>query len=174
MIVGNECFSIYREYGNGGKVLLMKGLDKTKPDYHDILTIACRFACRGQEVKVLSPVHYKDLLYHMVFGDLIGTRCWRKCPDLSIDGLFYEYESYVRPWNKKKVSRMLSNGMGQSSHIIIDNNKGAADRHIKKLVQARLHLRAPLCEVWLFDKGEIHLLYKNNREENSSLRGNAP
>ena len=69
---------------------------------------------------------------------------------------------------------MLSNGLQQSSRVIIDNNKGAVDRHIGKLIQARLNLHAPIEEVWIYEKGSIRLIYKNNREDESSLRGNAP
>lgn len=174
MCVNEDLFALYRKYENGGQVLLMKGLDKLKPDYKDLIVIADCFAKLGKNVRVLTSVHYKDPVYHIVFGDLIGTRYYRKCPDLLVNATFYEYESYNRPWNKKKIQRMISNGLRQSSFIIIDNNKGAIDRHIRKLIQARLNLNAPIEEVWIYEKGTIRPIYKNNREENSSLRGNAP
>lgn len=167
-------FVLYKRFESGGSVWLMRGLEKSKPDFKDLLTIAQCFARSGYEVCLLIPVHYKDPLYSQVFGELIGTRYYRKCPDLLINGMFYEYESYSAPWTKRKVSHMLSSGMKQSSRLIIDNNKGASDRHIRKLIQARLHLNAPLDEVWLYERGEVRHIYKNNREDNSSLRGNAP
>ena len=169
-----DVFVLSREYDKGGQVLLMKGLDKSKPDYRDLLVIADCFARLGKKVLVLNSLHYKDPMYHYVFGNLIGTRYYRKCPDLLVDDTFYEYESYNRPWNKKKIQRMISNGLRQSSYIIIDNNKGAVDRHIKKLIQARLNLNAPIDEVWIYEKGTIRPIYKNNREDKPSLRGNAP
>jgi hypothetical protein len=144
------------------------------PDYRDLMAVAKSFARQGRNVDLLAAVHYKDPLYQIVFGRLIGTRYYRKCPDLLIDGRYYEFESFIAPWTKKKVSHMLSSGMKQCSRLIIDNNKGASDRHIRKLIQARIHLNAPLDEVWLYEKGEVRLFYKNNREDDSSLRGNAP
>ena len=83
--------------------------------------------------------------------------------DLLVDNYFYEYESYEKPWCKKKIQRMLTHGTRQSSRIIINNNKGAVDRHIRKLIMARVNLNAPIDEVWKYEKGEIHLLYKKQQ-----------
>ena len=159
----NELFITYKLFFPRGKVLLMKSLDKTKSDYNDLIVIAFCFARLGHTVKVLNNVHYKDSLYKKVFGSLIGTRYYRKCPDLLVDDLFYEYESYEKPWRKQKIQRMLTNGIRQCSRIIINNNKGAVDRHIRKLIMARVNLNAPLEEVWLYEKGNIRLLYKKQQ-----------
>ena len=85
---------------------LMTGLDKTSSDYDELISIACCFAHTGKNVKVLAPVHYKDPQYRRVFGALIGTRYERKCPDLLINDIFYEYESYIRPFSPGKLSDM--------------------------------------------------------------------
>ena len=160
--VRNLC-AVICKFKSGGVVYSMKGMDKSREDYHDLVSISKAFAKMGREVFILSPVHYKDPNYALVFGNLIGTRYYRKCPDLLVDGLYFEYESYKAPWTKRKVSHMLSSGMKQSSRLIINNNKGASDRHIRKLIQARLHLNAPLDEVWIYEKGEIRLIYKKQQ-----------
>ena len=152
-------FVLYREYMNGGKVLLMNGLNKSKEDFHDLLVIATCFARLGHTARVLGPVHYKDPVYKMVYAPLIGTRYYRKCPDLMIDNSYYEYESYVKPWKKEKVQRMLTHGLRQSSRVIINNNKGAVDRFVRKLIMARVNLNAPIEEVWLYEKGSIRRVY---------------
>ena len=54
-------------------------------------TNSIRAAEQGHEVKVLRAFHYKDPLYREVYGELIGTRYYRKCPDLLVDGEFVEY-----------------------------------------------------------------------------------
>jgi len=169
-----DLFVLYREYPDGGKVLLMKDLDKSKSAYNDLLVIADQFAHLGHVVRVLKSVHYKDPLYREIFGDLVGTRYYRKCPDLLVNTEFYEYESYEKPWHKHKVQRMLTNGLHQSSRVIINNNKGVVDRFIRKLIMARVNLNASIDEVWVYERGSVRLIYKNNREDDSSLQGNAP
>jgi hypothetical protein len=55
-------------------------------------------------------------------------------PDLLIDGKFYEVENYKPPFKKEKISNMINKGSGQSSRIIISNNKGASDRYISGVI----------------------------------------
>ncbi len=93
-----------------------------------------------------------------MYTSLIGTPYERKCPDLLIDGMFYEYESFVRPWSKKKVGRMLSHGLVQSDRIIIDNSNGCSHRYIVNLIENRLHDRTfhgEINEVYVYEKGKI-------------------
>ena len=89
-----DLFVLYKQYTSGGKIWLMLGLDTAGSDYEDILAIANCLAETGHEVRILHAVHYKDTLYREVFGELIGTRYYRKCPDLLVDGCFVEYESF--------------------------------------------------------------------------------
>ena len=81
------------------------------------------------------------------------------CPDFSVDGIFYEYESFVKPWSKKKVGRNLSHGMEQSDHIVINNTKGCSDRFIRKQIIARQR-QSPnaIKEVWIYESGEVRPL----------------
>jgi hypothetical protein len=68
-------FSPSSTFKGGGRVLVMRGVDKEKPDYKAILTIANLFAKEGHQVKILTSCHYKSEEYRIVFGELIGTRC---------------------------------------------------------------------------------------------------
>jgi hypothetical protein len=95
-----------------------------------------------------------------VFGQLKGTKYERKCPDLIADGVFYEYESFVPPFKKEKTGNMLSKGLKQSSYVIINNNKGASDRFIKKNIFDRIKLGQIVDEVLIYEKGKIRLFYK--------------
>ena len=96
-----DVFVLYKQYPSGGTIWLMIGFDSSGSDYDDIMAIAECLAHNGHEVKVLRAVHYKDPLYRLVYGELIGTRYYRKCPDLLVDGEFVEYESYTTTQPKK-------------------------------------------------------------------------
>ena len=87
-----------------GTVRIMDGFDQSKPDSIDLIHIAECFARMGCEVVILHPVHFKSLEYATIYGPLLGTKYERKCPDLMINDNYYEYESYVRPWNKRKLT----------------------------------------------------------------------
>ncbi len=54
-----------------------------------------------------------------MYGELIGTRYYRKCPDLLVDGEFVEYESYTTDQPKNAFRNMLHGGLTQSENIII-------------------------------------------------------
>jgi hypothetical protein len=156
-------FKIYKQYENGGKLLIHELIDRITIDFKDIKTIANQFAKKGYTVKVTPRVHYKSNVYKEIYGSLIGTIYERKCPDLKIENYFYEYESYMPPFKKEKISHMIKKGAAQSSRIIIDNNKGASDRYIKKNIYDRLsdkNFKHDIDEVWLYEKGKVWLLFK--------------
>jgi len=158
--IETELFSLIKSFAGGGKIFLMKGIDKNKPDYNSILTVATLFAREGHEVKILTSCHYKSPEYNIVFGNLFGTKYERKCPDLLIDGKFYEYEGFEKPWNRRKIKNMLAHGLLQANRIIIDNTKGAADRIIRKAIMARLRIGTIIDEVWLYEKGNKRLFFR--------------
>ncbi len=162
-IIASDLFSIMKAFKGGGRVHIMRGVDKEKPDYKAILTIANLFAKEGHQVKILTSCHYKSEEYRIVFGGLIGTKYERKCPDLLVDDVFYEYEGFENPWKKEKVRRMISHGMKQSSHIIINNTKGASDRFIRQAIVARLKVGAIIKNVWLYEKGKKRLFYNDQK-----------
>lgn len=152
---GNELFTLYKEYENGGRIFLMEGLDESKSDYYPILGIANAMASEGNEVSIPRPIHYKDILYKEVFGGLTGTRYFRKCPDLIVNGKYYEYEGYSGVWSKRKLANMIHKGLEQSDCIIIDNNNGTTHSNIKKAIMNRLRQNASICEVWAYENEDV-------------------
>lgn len=101
-------YDVYRDFSNqgGGQVKISKLLsreDKAKADYQQMKRVAEFMARQGAEVTILPRIHYKSPAYREIYGALIGTDYERKCPDLLIDGKFYEFESYVRPWGKRRL-----------------------------------------------------------------------
>ena len=99
--------------------------------------IANCLADRGHEVKVLHAVHYKDPLYRKVYGELIGTRYYRKCPDLQVDDIFVEYESYKSEQPKNAFRNMLHNGLAQSDNIII-RQCNLTDNYMNQQIRGQL------------------------------------
>lgn len=152
-------FYLIRKYDEAGEVWMLDGVDLSKPDMADIMHIAECFARMGCVVAIPHPVHFKSELYAMVYGDLMGTKYERKCPDLVVNGVFYEYESYVRPWNKRKLANMLSDGLRQSDRIIIDNRDGVSSRQIIRAIKSRLNVNAQIKEVWVYDGDGIMDIY---------------
>lgn len=155
-----DLFVLYEQYPNGGKIWLMLGLEETTgSDYDDILTIAKCLAESGHEVKILHAIHYKDPLYRKVFGELIGTRYYRKCPDLLVDGIFVEYESYKTDQPKKAFRNMLHNGLAQSDNIIL-RQCCLTDGYMSQQIHGQILDGIPVSRVWIFDGKEVRLLYK--------------
>jgi hypothetical protein len=155
-------FSLYKEFVSGGRIEIMEGYTK-KSDHKDLFTISRYFAEKGDKVQINTDVHFKDAKYKKIFGKLNGTPYERKCPDLIINGEYYEYESYKRPFKKEKISHMIKKGSMQSSRIIINNNKGASDRYIRRNILERIrdkNFKYSIDEMWVYEKGKLRLLYK--------------
>lgn len=159
MEFANGSYRLIKEYKPTGQIWIVEDLDTSKPDTNDIMHIAECFASMGCIVKIPRPVHFKSEMYRMLFGGLIGTRYEKKCPDLCVDGKYYEYESYVRPWNKRKLSNMLSDGLRQSDRLIIDNRGGASVRQIIRAIKSRLNVNATITEVWIYDGDSVIDIY---------------
>jgi len=155
-----DLFVLHKQFPSGGKVWLMLGLDTTGPDYEDIMTIANCMASDGHEVKVLHAVHYKDPIYREVFGKLLGTRYYRKCPDLLVDGDFVEYESYTTDQPKRALRNMLHNGLAQSDNIIL-RHCNLTDGYMKQQIRGRVRDGVPASKVWVFNGESITELYNN-------------
>jgi hypothetical protein len=152
-------FRLHRKFNDGGKIEIVYGYKK-KADHRDLLSISRFFAQKGDNVKMTTNIHFKDKKYKEVFGELMGTKHDRKCPDLIINGKFYEYESFIPPITKRNLNNMFTRGLSQSSNIIINNNKGMVDRIVRKMIFNRIRLGQTIGEEWLYEKGKVQLLYK--------------
>jgi hypothetical protein len=153
-------FKKVKEFKNGGAYLEHEQVDRQSGDYKMIKRVGVEFARMGMVAKATPKLHFKDPEYKAIYGSLIGTKYERKCPDLLIDGKFYELESFSGKWAKIKLKHMLSNGLKQSDRIVINNTKGGSDRIIRKLIKARENIGARISEVWLYEKGKLRLFYK--------------
>ena len=162
--MSSDGFKLEHKFKNGGKLYVHPDIDKDKADYKEMKRICLQLAKMGHEVRMTPRLHCKSEEYKQIYGSLIGTKYENKCPDFSVDGVFYEYEGFVKPWNKKKVGHMLSHGLQQSSRVVINNTKGCSDRFIRKAVMARIHLPGQeVNEVWIYEKGNVRLFYKDRK-----------
>ena len=128
-------------------------------DDDDILAVADCLAESGHEVKILHAVHYRDPVYRKVFGELIGTRYYRKCPDLLVDGEFVEYESYTSNQPKNALRNMLHNGLSQSDSVII-RQSNLTDGYMLRAIQGYLQNGFSISKIQLFNGQYIRTLYK--------------
>lgn len=153
-----DLFVLHRQYPGGGKVWLMPSLEQIHSDYYDILAIANYLAEEGHEVKMLHAIHYKDSLYRRIYGNLIGTRYYRKCPDLLVDGDYYEYESYKTDHPKRAFRNMLHNGLAQSANIII-HHCDLTDGYMLQQIHGQVKNGVPVANVWIFNGKTVRQLY---------------
>ena len=158
--MGDSCdlFVLHKQYPSGGKIWLMLGLDTAGSDYKDILAIAKYLAESGHEVKVLHAVHYKDPLYREVFGELIGTRYYRKCPDLLVDGNYVEYESYTTDQPKNAFRNMLHKGLAQSDSVIL-RQCNLSSRYMIQQIRGQIQKGVSVSGVWIINGKDVRMLY---------------
>ena len=153
-------FKTVKTFRNRGVFKEHISIDKTQSGYTIVKNVGIEFARLGKAVEVPPVLHFKSPEYAKIYGALEGTKYYRKCPDLIIDGQFYEVEGFVPPFSKIKIKNMLTHGVVQSNNIVLNNNKGASDRYIFRLIHQRIRLGQDINEVWLYEKGKIRMLYK--------------
>ncbi len=156
-------FITAKRYSNGGRVSIHNEVNKKSSDYKDLITIANQFAKKGSKVELTPRIHFKDPEYNVIYKSLKNTRYYRKCPDLKIDGVFYEYENFIPPFKYKKIGSMITHGVKQSNNIIIKNTNGASLRGVKRMIERRLRDKSftyELSRVYIYEKGKILSVYE--------------
>ena len=162
--MSSDGFKLEHKAENGGSLYIHQDVEKDKTDYKDMKRICLQFAKTGHEVRMTPRLHYRSEEYKKIYGSLTGTKFEKKCPDFSVDGVFYEYEGFAKPWNKKKIRNMISHGLKQSDRIVINNTKGCSDRYLRKAIVARLRFpEIKVSEVWVYEKGNVRLFYKDRK-----------
>lgn len=145
-----------------GKIKIHPKVDESDRDYDKLMNVATYFAKQGKTVmltpKMSRPPKFR---YEQIYGDLVGTEYEGKCPDLNIDGVWYEHEGFITDKPKNAFRNMLTDGLLQSSRLIIDN-PNLTDRYMIRGIQARICQGKKIDEVWIMEKdGDLRLLFKN-------------
>ena len=85
----------------------------------------------------------------------LNTEYKWKCPDLRIDGKWYEHEGFVSTNHKNALSNMLNDGLRQSDRLIIDETE-LTEGYIKKILWFRINKEGQdIEEVWIRSKKKI-------------------
>lgn len=144
-----------------GLIRINRLVNQNDNDYNKLYQIAEYFADKGSVVELAPKMsRSSNFEYESLYYDLIGTKYEGKCPDLKIDGLWYEHEGFVTDNPKRAFRNMLSHGLKQSNRIIMDK-PDLTDRHMKRCIQNRINNGEDIVEIWLRDNdGNITLLYK--------------
>ena len=161
-----QCYVEKRtEIPNGKGVIKINELvDRKSSDYQKLYQIAEHFSKDGATVELTPKMSRPaQFLYDCIYGDLKGTKFYGKCPDMRINGVWYEHEGIVTGWGKHAFSNMLNRGLKQSNHLVIDDC-GLTDRWMKKSLYNRIQQGQDIKEVWVRAVDGIRLLYKKQEE----------
>ena len=154
---------ILYQFPNGGKVVVYNSIDRNANDFQRIVLCSVLFAKQGKQV-VLTPKFNSPLKsdqYHEIYHSLAGTKYYGKCPDLCIDGVFYEHEGYTTAQPKRAFRNMLTNGLHQSDRLIIEDC-GLSVAYMKRIIQNRIASGQHITEIWI--NGQNMPLYKKLEE----------
>ena len=146
---------------NSGEVVIYNAIDRETDDFQRILVCAKFFANQGKTV-VMTPklnVPYKNPAYDMIYGSLKGTPYYGKCPDLCVDGNWYEHEGFTTINPKTNFSNMCTRGLRQSDRIIIED-PDLSDGYMKRNVLVRIAGGQKIKEIWVKKDDELRVLYK--------------
>lgn len=148
------------KYGKGS-IEINHLVDKSDNDYARLMQVAEFFANDGAEV-ILTPkmTRPSKFDYDCIYSSLRGTRYDGKCPDLNINGLWYEHEGFTSDNPKRAFNNMINHGLKQSCHLIIDR-PNLTERFMLRSIINRIENGAHIDEVWLRNSdGSISPLYK--------------
>lgn len=147
-----------------GKIIVNGMVNTQDSDYTKLYQIAEYFAKEGEIVELMPKMtRPPKFRYECVYGDLIGTKYEGKCPDLRINGLYYEHEGFITDNPKRAFSNMVRHGLKQSSRFIIDK-PDLTDAYMKRIIKQRIMEGQTIVEVWLIENGKLRLLYKKSEE----------
>ena len=141
-------------FPNGGKVVVYNTIERNTEDFHRILSCAKFLAQQGRQV-VMPPkldVPYKNPAYDMIFGSLRGTQYYGKCPDLQVDGVWYEHEGFSSVNPKTNFSNMCRRGFRQSDRIIIERCV-LTDGYMLRSIEGQMKSGIRISELWVHSKG---------------------
>ena len=157
-------FRIVATFENGGWVAVHEHVSEQESDYQKLMTIALFFAKRGKQV-TLTPklTRFPKFEYARIYGSLIGTKYEGKCPDMLIDGKWYEHEGFTSDKPKNAFRNMLTHGLKQASKLIIEAPE-LTMAYMKRVIRQRIKEGQEITEIWISNKECLSLLYKKFEE----------
>ena len=152
-----------KEYPNGGKVQVHQLVNPADGDYGKLMGTANFFAKQGADVKLTPKMSRpQKFVYQNIYHSLMGTKFEGKCPDMLINGKWYEHEGFTSDNPKRAFRNMLTHGLKQSNRIIIDR-PDLTDRYMTRSILGHVKTGKDIEEVWVRDaNGNLTSLYKKN------------
>ncbi len=151
-----------RSEGNG-TVTIHQFVNRNDSDFKKLNEIATFFAReQGAEV-ILTPKMSRPpkFQYECIYGSLIDTVYEGKCPDICVNGVWYEHEGFISTNPKNAFRNMMRDGLIQCDRLIIDR-PDLTERFMLRSIIGRVKRGEAIKEVWLREKdGTVKLLYKN-------------
>lgn len=148
-----------------GTVTINKFVNRNDSDFQKLNEVATFFAReQGAEViltpKMSRPTKFQ---YECVYSSLIGTKYEGKCPDLNVDGAWYEHEGFISDNPKRAFRNMLNDGLKQANRLIIDK-PNLTDAYMKRIIRQRIKDGQDIEEIWIKESSELRILYKKSEE----------
>lgn len=152
---------VVASFPNGGRVEVYNAIDRGTADFHRILSCAKYFAQQGKQV-VMPPkmdVPYKNPAYDQIYASLRGTPYYGKCPDLIVDGVWYEHEGFSGDNPKRSFRNMCFHGLRQCDRLILEDC-GLTFGFMYRSLLGRLDRDEKIKEVWIHNEQGLQLLFK--------------
>lgn len=148
------------EEGRRGNVQISPLINREDSDFNDLVHIAALFADMGRNV-VLTPKKKRraEFDYDSIYGSLKGTKYYGKCPDMKVDGEWYEYESFQSENPKNAFRNMLTRGLRQSDRIVMMKPE-LTERFMRHTIRQRISAGQSIREVWIYNREKLLPLYK--------------
>ena len=157
------------QYPNGGKIDVYKFVNKSANDYCNVLKCCEYFAMQGAHT-IIYPnfsVTVGNIAYEYIFASLKNTQFWGRCPDFTVNGVWYEHEGYDttkdltdRQKRADTFCLMMKRGVKQSDRIIVEDCQFAR-RWAKKIIYNRVHIeKQNIKDVYIRTSDGLEHLYK--------------
>jgi len=162
-----------KKYPNGGKIDVYKFVDQSASDYDNVFKCCEYFAMQGAHTIIYPQfsVTVGNIAYEYIFASLKNTQFWGKCPDFTVNGVWYEHEGFKKPKDftdlKTRGStfcNMLGRGVKQSERVIVEDSN-VSRFFAKRVIFNRIRFENQnISEVYIRTEVGLELLYHRKRE----------
>jgi len=149
-----------RTFENGGRLETYAIIDKETDDYKRIEAAAIYFASLGKTVTITPKFDGGKFCpdYDSIYGSLKGTKYYGCCPDMLVDGVFFEHEGFTSRIAKNAFRNMCNHGLKQSDRIVVESC-GLTDRYMLNSIHGQIRSGIIITEVWIHEQNGYRRLY---------------
>ena len=156
-------------FENGGKIDVYQMVDRAASDFEKIYTCCEYFAKQGARTIIAPRFDYVigNPVYECIYASLKGTPYWGKCPDFSVNGVWYEHEGFDEekdlstPQKRADTfSLMIRRGIKQSDRLVVEDS-GFGRSYARRTIFNRVYLEnQDIKEVFVRTPKGLELIYK--------------